>query len=80
MEQTGGLVGRQWLIMAPPEYALPVSCSQCEAVAFCDHIVHGADNGHARRASVHYHLDGTADDYRAAHKVMIHTAMRQDII
>ena len=66
--------------MAPPEYALPVSCWQREAIAFFDHIVHGADNGYARQAQVHYHLDGTDDGYRAAHKVMIHAAMLQDII
>jgi hypothetical protein len=32
-----------------------------------------------RQAPVHYHHDGT-DDYRAAHKVMVHAAMLQDII
>ncbi len=54
MERAGTLVGRRRLIMAPPEYALPVSCWQREAIAFFDRIVHGADNGYARQAPVHY--------------------------
>jgi uncharacterized protein len=67
--------------MPPPEYALPASRWQREAIAFFDRIVHGADTGYAaRQAPVYYHLDGTDDDYRAAHKVMVHAAMLQDII
>jgi uncharacterized protein len=49
---------RKWLIMAPPEYALPAYRWQLEALAFFDHIVHGADNGYALQAPVRYYADG----------------------
>jgi uncharacterized protein len=79
MERAGAPAGRRRLIMAPSACALPASHWQREAIAFFDHIMQGAANGYALQAPVHYHHDGT-DDYRAAHKVMVHAAMLQDII
>ena len=58
MENAGTPANRKWLIMAPPEYSLPVHRWQLEALAFYDHIVHGADNGYAAQASVRYFAEG----------------------
>jgi putative CocE/NonD family hydrolase len=61
MENAGTPAGRKWLIMAPPEYALPVYGWQLEALAFFDHIVHGADNGYALQPPVRYQVDGSPE-------------------
>jgi uncharacterized protein len=81
MEKTATPANRKWLIMAPPEYSLPVYRWQLEALAFFDHIVHGANNGYAAQASVRYYADGD-DQVRAAssfplpdsRKVQVHLA------
>ena len=61
VQKAGTPVDRKWLIMAPPEYALPVYRWQLEALAFFDHIVHGADNGYATQAPVRYYADGAPE-------------------
>jgi len=67
MENAGTPANRKWLIMTPPEYALPVYRWQLEALAFFDHIVHGANNGYALQEPVRYYLDGTPEgEYRSA--------------
>jgi len=67
MQNAGTPANRKWLIMTPPEYALPVYRWQLEALAFFDHIVHSADNGYASQASVRYYVDGTPQGlYRGA--------------
>ena len=67
MEKAGTPADRKWLILAPPEYALPVYRWQLEALAFFDHIVYGADNGYAAQAPVRYYRDGApAGEYRGA--------------
>jgi uncharacterized protein len=67
IENAGTPTNRKWLIMAPPEYALPVYRWQTEALAFFDHIVHGADNGYAEQPPVRYHADGMSEtEYRGA--------------
>jgi uncharacterized protein len=53
---------RKWLIVAPPEFDLPVYRWQEEALAFFDHITYGADNGYADQPTVRYRADGT-DSY-----------------
>ena len=66
-ERAGTPADRRWLIMAPPEYALPVHRWQLEALAFFDHIVHDADNGYRDQPRIRYHADGrNLDDYRGA--------------
>jgi uncharacterized protein len=62
MEHAGTAPDRRWLIMTPPEYELPVYRWQLEALAFFDHILHGADNGYATQAPVRYAVDGLPDD------------------
>lgn len=62
MEKAATPADRKWLIMAPPEYSLPVYRWQLEALAFFDHIVHGADNGYATQAPVRYYADGAPED------------------
>ena len=67
MENAGTPANRKWLIMAPPEYALPVYRWQLEALTFFDHIVYGAENGYATQAPVRYYVDGTQEgEYRGA--------------
>jgi putative CocE/NonD family hydrolase len=67
MQNAGTPADRKWLILSPPEYALPVYCWQLEALAFFDHIVYGADNGYAAQAPVRYYVDGTPEgEYRGA--------------
>ena len=67
MENAGTPANRRWLIMTPPEYALPVYRWQLEALAFFDHIVYGADNGYATQPPVRYYVDGTPEgEYRGA--------------
>ncbi|HEV7318802.1 MAG TPA: CocE/NonD family hydrolase [Ensifer sp.] len=67
LEKAGTPADRKWLIMAPPEFALPVYRWQWEALAFFDHIVHGAANGYDRQPAVRYHPDGgREDEYRGA--------------
>ncbi len=56
---------RKWLIIGPAEYDLPCMHWQLEALAFFDHLLHGADNGYARQPAVRYFTDGTGD-YRTA--------------
>ena len=56
MQNAGTPSNRKWLIMTPPEYALPVYRWQLEALAFFDHIVYGADNGYATQAPVRYYV------------------------
>jgi putative CocE/NonD family hydrolase len=57
--------GRKWLIIGPAEYDLPCMHWQLEALAFFDHILHGADNGYAQQPPVRYLTDGT-DEYHGA--------------
>jgi len=57
-EKAGTPPGHKWLIMAPPEFSLPVYRWQLEALAFFDHVVHGADNGYASQPAVRYCVDG----------------------
>jgi len=67
MQNAGTPPNRKWLIMTPPEYALPVYRWQLEALAFFDHVVYGADNGYASQAPVRYYMDGTPEgEYRGA--------------
>jgi putative CocE/NonD family hydrolase len=61
MQKAATPAERKWLIMAPPEYALPVYRWQLEALAFFDHICHGADNGYASQAPVRYYADGAPE-------------------
>ncbi len=61
MQNAGTPANRKWLIMTPPEYALPVYRWQLEALAFFDHIVHGANNGYATQSPVRYYVDGTPE-------------------
>ncbi len=56
---------RKWMILGKASYVLPVYEWQLEALAFFDHVLHGADNGYAQQAPVRYWLDG-ADRYEAA--------------
>jgi uncharacterized protein len=56
---------RRWLIIGPAEYDLPCMHWQLEALAFFDHLLHGADNGYAQQPAVRYYTDGTGD-YRTA--------------
>ena len=66
-QNAGAPADRKWLIMTPPEYALPVYRWQLEALAFFDHVVHDADNGYADQAPVRYRPDGAAvDGYKNA--------------
>jgi putative CocE/NonD family hydrolase len=66
-ENAGTPANLKWLIMTPPEYALPVYRWQLEALAFFDHVVHGAENGYADQAPVRYLADGAAEgEYRSA--------------
>jgi putative CocE/NonD family hydrolase len=64
-ENAGTSDHRKWLIIGPAEYELPCYHWQLEALAFYDHIVHGADNGYAEQAPVRYWTEG-ADEYRNA--------------
>jgi uncharacterized protein len=67
MQNAGTARNRKWLILTPPSHRLPVYAWQLEALAFFDHIVHGADNGYASQAPVRYQVDGTpAGEYRPA--------------
>jgi putative CocE/NonD family hydrolase len=67
LEKAGTPTDRQWLILAPPEYALPVYRWQVEALAFFDHIAHGAANGYAEQPRVRYLANGRGkDDYVGA--------------
>jgi uncharacterized protein len=59
-ENAGTPGGRKWLILAPPEYSLPVWRWQLEALAFFDHVVHDAANGYAEQPPVRYLPDGAA--------------------
>ena len=61
-ERAGTEEDQKWLIMAPPEYALPVRRWQLEAIAFFDHIVHDASNGYRDQPRVRYHFDGQDND------------------
>jgi putative CocE/NonD family hydrolase len=56
---------RKWMILGEPEYKLPVYEWQGEALAFFDHVLHGADNGYAAQPRVRYWLEG-ANAYRGA--------------
>lgn len=56
---------RKWMILGKPVYELPVYEWQGEALAFFDHVLHGADNGYATQPRVRYWLDGV-DAYRGA--------------
>jgi uncharacterized protein len=56
---------RKWLIIGPAEYDLPCMHWQLEALAFFDHILHGAENGYAQQPAVRYLTDGT-DEYHKA--------------
>lgn len=60
-ENAGTPANFKWLIMAPPEYALSVYRWQLEDIAFFDHVVHGAKNGHADQAPVRYLADGAPE-------------------
>ena len=67
MQNAGTPADRKWLILTPPEYALPVYSWQLEALAFFDHIVYGVDNGYATQAPVRYYVDGTPEgEYRGS--------------
>jgi uncharacterized protein len=67
IENAGTPANRRWLIMTPPEFGLPVYRWQLEALAFFDHIVHGADNGYATQAPIRYFADGAPEgEYRTA--------------
>jgi uncharacterized protein len=67
IENAGTPADRRWLIMTPPEFALPVYRWQLEALAFFDHIVHGVDNGYATQAPIRYLPDGAEEgQYRSA--------------
>jgi hypothetical protein len=67
LEHAGTPADRQWLILAPPEFALPVYRWQEEALAFFDHIAHDADNGYAEQSRVRYLTNGSDEnDYRGA--------------
>jgi putative CocE/NonD family hydrolase len=67
LEKAGTPVDKQWLILTPPEYALPVYRWQLEALAFFDHIAHGADNGYGEQPRLRYHADGRDEnDYSGA--------------
>jgi uncharacterized protein len=78
VENAGTPADRRWLIMTPPEFALPVYRWQLEALAFFDHIVHGADNGYASQAPVRYFADGAAEgEYRSADAFPIPRAARK---
>jgi predicted acyl esterase len=67
MEKAATPRDRKWLILAPPEYSLPVYGWQLEALAFFDHVIHGAANGYASQPAVRYHADGTpGGEYRGA--------------
>jgi uncharacterized protein len=55
----------KWLIIGPAEYDLPCMHWQLEALAFFDHLLHGAGNGYAQQPAVRYYADGTGD-YRSA--------------
>jgi hypothetical protein len=66
MENAGTPQNRKWLIMTPPEYALPVYRWQLEALAFFDHIIYGAENGYATQSPVRYYVDGAPEgEYRS---------------
>lgn len=56
---------RKWMILAPPAYELPVYAWQLEALAFFDHVLHGAANGYAAQSTVRYWVEG-ADAYAGA--------------
>jgi uncharacterized protein len=56
---------RKWLIIGPAEYDLPCMHWQLEALAFFDHLIHGAENGYAQQPRVRYLTDGT-DEYHGA--------------
>ena len=58
IENSATPADRKWMILAPPEYALPVYVWQGEALAFFDHILRGTDNGYDQQAPVRYWLDG----------------------
>lgn len=64
-ENAGTPRDRRWLIIGPATYELPVYAWQLEALAFFDHLVHGADNGYAAQPRVRYWTEG-ARDYRSA--------------
>ncbi len=49
---------RKWMILGPAEYELPVYAWQLEALAFFDHVLHGAGNGYAQQPPVRYWLEG----------------------
>lgn len=57
-QNAGTPKGRKWMILAKPHYELPVYAWQLEALAFFDHVLHGADNGYADVPPVRYWLDG----------------------
>ncbi len=56
---------RKWMILAPAHYELPVYAWQMEAIAFFDHVLHGAENGYREQPAVRYWLEG-ADRYAGA--------------
>jgi uncharacterized protein len=56
---------RKWLIIGPAEYDLPCMHWQLEALAFFDHLLHGAENGYGQQPPVRYLTNGT-DEYHAA--------------
>ena len=58
MQNAGTPANRKWLIMAAPEYSLPVHRWQLEALAFYDHIVYGAENGYSAQAPIRYFAEG----------------------
>ena len=64
-ENAGTPRDRKWLIIGPADYDLPAYHWQLEALAFFDHLLHGADNGCAGQAPVRYWAEGI-DRYRTA--------------
>ena len=51
-QNAGTPADRKWLIMTPPEYALPVYRGQLEALAFFDHSKPPVKAAFSRRAGM----------------------------
>ena len=64
-ENAGTPGHRKWLIIAPAAYELPVYHWQLEALAFFDHLLHGAANGYDAQPPVRYWTEGV-QEYRHA--------------
>lgn len=58
VENSATPADRKWMILAPPEYVLPVYAWQGEALAFFDHVLRGTDNGYDEQAPVRYWVEG----------------------